>query len=274
MFRPYIFIVSVFAGVLLIGCPNSFPISTVQCYLGDQVCIETIETNAEFVGTLIVKPHLPLQVRFGGFVFGSFDGKFETLHQTFSQATSQPLFHLKKPIQYEWRIAAHPAGPTCEHDDTVYELPYQKGASFALIQGENGSFTHFDEETNAYDFMMPEKTPIMAARGGKVIDAYDQSSETGDGKENNYVLIQHSDGTIGYYLHLSQKSLSVKVGDRVKTGQQLALSGNTGNSGGPHLHFHVSTPEPEGLAFKTFPLYFSTHISPKTKLLLHGVYRR
>ena len=53
----------------------------------------------------------------------------------------------------------------------------------------------------------------------------------------NYVAIYHGDGVYSYYMHCSK--LSVGVGEEVSRGQQVALSGNTGISTGPHLHFAI-----------------------------------
>jgi murein DD-endopeptidase MepM/ murein hydrolase activator NlpD len=51
--------------------------------------------------------------------------------------------------------------------------------------------------------------------------------------------VRHSDGTLGEYLHLLKGSLKVEAGDSVAAGQLLALSGNSGYTRGPHLHFMV-----------------------------------
>ncbi|WP_157871621.1 M23 family metallopeptidase, partial [Streptomyces aurantiacus] len=55
----------------------------------------------------------------------------------------------------------------------------------------------------------------------------------------NAVVIKHGNGTYSQYAHLSR--VDVKPGQVVKTGQPIALSGNTGNSSGPHLHFEIRT---------------------------------
>lgn len=55
----------------------------------------------------------------------------------------------------------------------------------------------------------------------------------------NVVILDIGDGIYAVYAHIKKDSIVVKVGDRVKKGQVLAELGNTGNSGGPHLHFHV-----------------------------------
>jgi murein DD-endopeptidase MepM/ murein hydrolase activator NlpD len=55
----------------------------------------------------------------------------------------------------------------------------------------------------------------------------------------NLVRVLHSDGSMAVYAHLQENGVYVRVGDRVNVGQQIAASGNTGYSSGPHLHFGV-----------------------------------
>ena len=56
----------------------------------------------------------------------------------------------------------------------------------------------------------------------------------------NFVLIGHDDGSQPNYAHLQQNGVLVEVGDWVSLGQQIGLSGNTGFSTGPHLHFVIN----------------------------------
>jgi murein DD-endopeptidase MepM/ murein hydrolase activator NlpD len=56
----------------------------------------------------------------------------------------------------------------------------------------------------------------------------------------NYVLLDIGRGRFAVYAHLQPQSLKVKVGDKIKRGQVLGLVGNSGNSGMPHLHFHIT----------------------------------
>lgn len=79
------------------------------------------------------------------------------------------------------------------------------------------------------DIAIPEGTPVHAAGDGTVA-ASNFSSSAG-----NMIIINHADGVVTKYFHNSQ--LLVSVGDKVKAGQVIAYSGNTGNSTGPHLHF-------------------------------------
>lgn len=55
----------------------------------------------------------------------------------------------------------------------------------------------------------------------------------------NAIVIKHGNGTYSQYAHLSR--IDVRIGQVVTTGQHIALSGNTGNSSGPHLHFEIRT---------------------------------
>jgi murein DD-endopeptidase MepM/ murein hydrolase activator NlpD len=81
------------------------------------------------------------------------------------------------------------------------------------------------------DFGCPIGTPVKAAKAGLVIKA---GVSSGYG---NLVLVDHSDGVVTAYAHNS--SFRVGVGDEVSAGQVIALSGNTGRSTGPHVHFEV-----------------------------------
>ncbi len=87
---------------------------------------------------------------------------------------------------------------------------------------------------NSVDFGAPVGTPVVASASGEVI----VSKPTGyNGGYGHYVVIEHDNGTQTLYAHLS--SVSVSVGDQVQKGEKIALSGNTGRSTGPHLHFEV-----------------------------------
>lgn len=81
------------------------------------------------------------------------------------------------------------------------------------------------------DIAAPTGTPIGAAAEGRVVFA---GWHKGHG---NFVVIEHSDGTVTRYAHASK--LLVREGDYVQSGQSIALVGSTGHSTGPHLHFEV-----------------------------------
>ncbi|ELS55301.1 M23 family metallopeptidase [Streptomyces viridochromogenes] len=109
---------------------------------------------------------------------------------------------------------------------------YTKTASFAQA-GARWQSTH-----SGQDFAVPSGTQVVAAHGGTVVKA--GGNGAGDGPAyGNAVVIKHGNGSYSQYAHLSR--IDVKVGQVVKTGQQIARSGNTGNSSGPHLHFEIRT---------------------------------
>jgi murein DD-endopeptidase MepM/ murein hydrolase activator NlpD len=84
------------------------------------------------------------------------------------------------------------------------------------------------------DYGVPIGTPIFASEGGTV----EQVANTGRVGYGRQILIRDFDGTYELYGHLSSTG-NLKQGDQVATGTQIAQSGNTGNSTGPHLHFEV-----------------------------------
>lgn len=81
------------------------------------------------------------------------------------------------------------------------------------------------------DFRVPSGTPVAAVNSGRVILAGPLFFE------GNCVMIDHGQGLLTLYLHLSK--FSVKKGDDVKKGQEIGLSGGTGRATGPHLHLAV-----------------------------------
>jgi hypothetical protein len=127
---------------------------------------------------------------------------------------------------------AKPEGP-------LYSLPYPPGEEFRVGQGYLEFPTH--EKDYAVDWGMPEGTPILAAREGVVTEVVDRYRKGGVAEEyrgkDNHVFLQHDDGTYTMYVHLGYQAIKVKVGQRVKEGEEIALSGNTGYSATPHLHF-------------------------------------
>jgi murein DD-endopeptidase MepM/ murein hydrolase activator NlpD len=81
------------------------------------------------------------------------------------------------------------------------------------------------------DFRVPSGTPVAAVNSGRVILARPLFFE------GNCVVIDHGQGLLTLYLHLSK--FSVKEGDDVDQGQPIGLSGGTGRATGPHLHLAV-----------------------------------
>ena len=133
---------------------------------------------------------------------------------------------------------------------TGYTLPVE-GATLGTAYKTPGSMWSSGYHTGV-DFVVPTGTTIKAIAAGTVVSA------GWGGAYGNEVVIRHADGQYSQYAHMSQ--LSVSTGQTVTGGQQLGLSGATGNVTGPHLHFEArTTPE------------YGSDIDPVAYLRSHGV---
>lgn len=146
-------------------------------------------------------------------------------------------------------------------DDHIYALPYTAGRAYRVLQGYNSRLTHRGREEFAIDFEMPVGTPVHAARAGivaRVVEEHDHGCAT-DGCDEyaNYIVILHNDGTTGEYYHLAKDGALVTVGESVGRGQKIGLSGNTGHSTRPHLHFGVYRATSSGHT-QSIPVRFSS----------------
>lgn len=162
--------------------------------------------------------------------------------------------------QFSWAMGSYTA---VHNDDYLYRLPFAKGQRVGISQGYHGNTSHKGLSAYAIDFQVVEGTPVYAARDGKVVALYKDSNEGGFSKrfrsKANYVVIEHDDRTLAKYYHLKKNGVFVHVGEQVHAGDKIGLSGNTGYSSGPHLHFSVSkVDEKTHKRAKTIPTLFKT----------------
>lgn len=135
-------------------------------------------------------------------------------------------------------------------DDTsyVYHLPYEEGRSHLLVQGYFSRYTH--KNRAALDFKMKKGTKICAVRDGVVTRLKEDGNKGGSNVKyrsyGNFVVIQHEDSSRTGYWHLQYNGVLVNVGDTVKQGQVIAISGKTGYTYFPHLHFIVWRSDKKG----------------------------
>jgi len=172
------------------------------------------------------------------------------------------LKHGSKSWNYNYHYTWAKGDYNAIHENSyIYNLPYEKGSKYKISQSCNGTFTHKGHSQYAIDFSMPTNTPIHAAREGKVVDVKFDSTRGGNSKsyidDGNYVRIEHDDGTLGTYFHLSYGKVVVHINQIVKKGELLGYSGNTGYTRGPHLHFVVESATKEGKGV-SYPAHFST----------------
>lgn len=161
-----------------------------------------------------------------------------------------------------------------------YRLPWPCGEDFVVTQGNDGDEcgirgNHTGIEKYAWDFGLPMRTPVLAARAGVVTLAETPSPPgsscykgcPGPGGADleqqaccriclysaNKINVQHEDGIISSYSHLDE--VVVRAGQRVAAGELLGYSGTTGCSTGPHLHFQIMKGCPHGYC-QSLPLQF------------------
>ena len=123
---------------------------------------------------------------------------------------------LNKPVNFQM--------DDCQIEKVV-ELPRDQFSALVITTGERRGHT-------GMDLAVPTGTPIRAALPGTVtVSTYNR------GGYGYYIMIDHGNGLSTLYGHCSQ--LLASVGRTVKAGDVIALSGSTGRSTGPHLHFEV-----------------------------------
>jgi murein DD-endopeptidase MepM/ murein hydrolase activator NlpD len=124
--------------------------------------------------------------------------------------------------------------------DNTYLLPVPSRAVTKVVF-DNPS--HQGAYQGSVDFAVPIGAPALAAADGVVSRVRDDSDIHGDdpefGQDVNYISLLHENDEISEYLHLAAGSAKVRVGDKVKAGQEIAKTGLSGWLTAPHLHFMV-----------------------------------
>ncbi|MCX5175675.1 M23 family metallopeptidase [Streptomyces virginiae] len=143
-----------------------------------------------------------------------------------------------KPVRKHAEQAA-PAQPEAAAEAEAPAAPQSAGGFVAPVGG--GISTQYKVAGSMWssgyhtgvDFIASSGTTVKAVGAGTVVSA------GWSGSYGNEIVIRHADGKYSQYAHLSQ--LSVSSGQSVTAGQAIGLSGSTGNSTGPHLHFEIRT---------------------------------
>lgn len=154
-------------------------------------------------------------------------------------------------------LDAVPGDPAATPQDVPYLLPFD-AKRFQVTQAPQGRFSHTDPENrDAIDFALAEGTPVLAARAGRVMQVQGNFHDNGqdplrDRARANFIRVLHEDGSMAVYAHLQANGVLVRSGQRVEAGQRIGLSGNTGYSTAPHLHFVVQANR--GMQLRSVPV--------------------
>lgn len=118
-----------------------------------------------------------------------------------------------------------------------YRIPFEAGVVSNICQYPHGA-------TPAIDFCVPIGTSVVAAKDGIVIGIVNHHDEGGPDQKffdkANFVELLHTDGTRALYTHLLKDSVAVSLHAHVKRGDIIGKVGMSGQTSGPHLHFHVA----------------------------------
>ncbi|WP_051205593.1 M23 family metallopeptidase [Salinimicrobium xinjiangense] len=142
-------------------------------------------------------------------------------------------------------------------------LPVTRNKAVKILQGHNGKYSHNQDRSRyAIDFKLNIKDTVYSASSGFVVQMMEEYKYGGNDIRwlnlgNRILVYDPSTGRFFQYSHLVQRGSFVKQGDWVTQGQAIGLSGNTGFSDTPHLHFNVMVPDTTADGFRSVPVDFT-----------------
>jgi murein DD-endopeptidase MepM/ murein hydrolase activator NlpD len=147
--------------------------------------------------------------------------------------------HLRLPFDGQWWVLWGGDTPTQNYHVIA---PDQRHA-YDIVMWKDGS-THAGDGTKNEDYYCWGQ-PVLAPADATVLVAEDGNADNTPGKMDpehkagNHVFLDLGNGEFALIAHLQQGSVLVKSGDKVTRGQRIGLTGNSGNTTEPHVHFHV-----------------------------------
>ncbi|MGZ3883036.1 MAG: M23 family metallopeptidase [Bacteroidia bacterium] len=177
-------------------------------------------------------------------------------------------------------------------NDTYVHVQLPFYSEWSVSQGHAGKITHKDDWQYAWDFVVTDEDkhtfrfpgkqlsdfycynlPVLAPAEGVVVTLLDDVDDNAVGNVNlsdnwgNTIIIRHTELLYSKISHIKKGSFKVKVGDRVKKGEVIALCGNSGRSPEPHVHFQLQASAFIGAKTLKYPIsYFISKKEGKPKL--------
>jgi murein DD-endopeptidase MepM/ murein hydrolase activator NlpD len=247
---------------LLLSCKSTIVLPTIK-YNQNEIGISYIYER----DTLFVKLNNPLNCPLRIWFFSS----NEELQSKFSRITPITLNSVSDTIltftniqkkDEQLRFSSRLGNVSKKIENIELDLPFPTNKKYKILQGNNTNFTHNTEWSRfALDFNLKTNDTICSATDGFVVGIVDKYKYGGKGSEwkpyGNFITIyEPTSGIFTQYVHLLQNGSLVKIGDKVKRGQKIALSGNTGQSTEEHLHFSCLIPVDSEDGLKSIPINF------------------
>jgi Peptidase family M23 len=163
---------------------------------------------------------------------------------------------VRLPFSGRWKVTAGGTTPLENHHRSS-RADSANAIDFALVDAQGrteAGLTTKNSDVYSYG------KEILSVANGVVETVIDGIPDNAVGSidtaySGNTIIVRHSDFEFGVYMHVQAFSARVKWGERVTAGQVIALCGNSGNSPGAHLHFHMCNSHVGQIA-RGFPVYF------------------
>lgn len=165
---------------------------------------------------------------------------------------------LSLPFKGEWLVAW--GGRKINENQHAVSSPQRFAYDF-LIRKECKTFD--GDGLSNFNYYCYEKE-VVAPGSGKIVEIVNDVADNPIGEmpqiHGNRVVIDHGNGEFSILAHFKQRSITVKVGDTIESGQLLGLCGNSGHSSEPHIHYHLQN-SPDIDNGEGFPIQFQVYFS-------------
>lgn len=195
--------------------------------------------------TVLINTYVPINVKFSPVITGN---GYALLIPPKSKQVLTTATNIKKnvPSTFRYGYKYFFGDPSAVQSQKIsYKLPFPSGYLMSASQ-YSGAYTNNKlaniDLTNAIQFYLPKKTPVLAARTGIVLDvkgAIDGSDQGKSSEIGNYILVMHDDGTIAQYSNLQNTSVLVQPLQVITTGEHIADSADSADKKGTYFLFAV-----------------------------------
>ena len=235
--------------VLLLGCKTSqIPKESLPAFNPVRISSETVNDSLKLKITNRIKSPVQITISADDSVLSR---KIKPVQTVILQAEQDSLLSpaLTAEELEKLEFGAGLGDPQKKVKSTDVGLPIPKNKAVRIIQGHGGTYSHDHVHSRyAIDFSLKVGDTIFAALDGYAVLVTE--GYTRGGKDirwldfgNKIMIYNPETGLFFQYSHLAHQGAFVEVGDWVEQGQPIGLSGMTGYTDIPHLHFNVLVPE-------------------------------